>query len=86
MPRRTGPDPRDVIEATLKHNPYDDFATKARKVLADLAGHGLVVKYEPPAGVVERCANPAGPHPGTALVGRRCPICQWSPIDPAVTA
>lgn len=30
---------------------------------------------------VSRCQNPAGPHPGTALVGGRCPICQWSPLD-----
>lgn len=30
---------------------------------------------EPPA----RCQNPDGPHPGTALENRRCPICGWRP-------
>lgn len=79
MPRRTGPDPLTVIEATLARNPYDDHATKARKVVADLEGRGLVIKHEPAAGTIPRCANPAGAHPGTALVGGHCPICQWSP-------
>jgi hypothetical protein len=32
---------------------------------------------EPPA----RCQNPAGPHPGTALENRRCPICGWRPAN-----
>jgi hypothetical protein len=35
------------------------------------------VDAEPPA----RCQNPAGPHPGTALENRRCPICGWQPND-----
>lgn len=31
------------------------------------------------AGAVARCANPADPHTGTALVSGRCPICGWQP-------
>lgn len=37
------------------------------------------------AGTVPKCHNPAGPHPMTALVGTRCPICQWSPYDTPTT-
>lgn len=79
MNSRTGPNPLTVIEATLSRNPYDDFATKARKVVADLEDRGLVIKHQPPAGVIQRCANPDGPHRSTALVGGHCPICGWSP-------
>lgn len=32
---------------------------------------------EPPV----RCQNPDGPHPGTALENRRCPICGWRPAN-----
>ncbi len=81
MPRRRGPDPLAVITATLSRNPYDDFTTKARKVIADLAGHGLVVKYEPPAGTMQRCGRQPDGHPGTALQGGRCPTCGWTQGD-----
>lgn len=30
------------------------------------------------------CHNPDGPHPGTRLVNKCCPICGWSP-DPALS-
>lgn len=79
MPRRAGPDPLKVIAATLSRNPYDNHDDKARKVIADLAGHGLIVKYEPAGGAIQRCARPQDPHSGTALVGGRCPTCGWSP-------
>lgn len=32
----------------------------------------------------EYCRNPAGPHAGTRLVGKCCPICGWS-ADPALS-
>lgn len=32
----------------------------------------------------EYCRNPAGPHSGTRLVNKVCPICGWSP-DPLLS-
>lgn len=42
---------------------------------------GRAGKIEPEP---EYCRNPAGPHPGTWLVAKCCPICGWSP-DPALS-
>jgi hypothetical protein len=79
MPRHTGPDPLKVIAATLGRNPYDNHDDKARKVIADLAGHGLIITHQPAAGTVPRCGRIPDGHPGTALVNGHCPICGWTP-------
>lgn len=42
---------------------------------------GRAGKIEPEP---EYCRNPAGPHSGTRLVAKCCPICGWSP-DPALS-
>lgn len=80
MTRPRSPDPADVIEATLRRLTREgpiQPALAAKQILADLAGHHITPTYTPPAG--QRCANPADPHTGTALVSGRCPICGWRP-------
>jgi hypothetical protein len=48
---------------------------QADEICALVARLGKQAGAEP----VQRCQSPDDPHLGTALVGGRCPICQWSP-------
>lgn len=70
MARPSGPDPEKVIQATLQRiidgGPLQPgFAAKA--ILADLAGHRIILTHQPPA------AQPCPEHPG---IRPPCPICR----------
>lgn len=83
--------PAEVVEGVLRTRGDDGPYAVARRVIAALRGHQMLADdttatpaaataarrttktTQPP----QRCANPADPHSGTALVGGTCPICHW---------
>ena len=64
------PEPEDIISATLRRliEAGPIHATfGAKQILADLAGHRIVLTYQPPA--AQRCPN----HPS---IEPPCPLCR----------
>lgn len=68
--------PEDIITATLQRQGDAGPAYQARAVIADLTGHGYVIKRNPKTATIRRdCTE----HPGTETPGGNCPSCPRPP-------